>query len=1158
MQESVSQYEDLSGFERLDLGELYFLASRHSIERGLAYYRSYHVESLEWCGDTRTLVASVSGSRPDPYTVSLRLRGGKIQHQCDCAEWNAADGCKHVVAAMAAVFLAVQGKSAGDYDMPEDYAQELRQGLGYRDVGGEDGETDGLHAFSVGAASEVVLTKIGYCGTLHFQVAGDMPHTFLRAAGVSLPNGAYGYSNSRDFSLEAPEVALAEFLECAESHQIPVLIEMDGVAHALRVDNAPCRERIVFAWTNDSVAKRHQFLSQDGALLDVYQRIDETPLVILQDGRVLQCDNEIEGSLNETVGFFAEPRSEAVIAAAGFNEGTPLFYEEATLNNPEDVAFRVDGKPATLRMLPAEETTLQLKLDGVVNAADELEGLRFGLYLKGSNATISLNAIGRDFVEPLLEAGGTLLGAKYRVRALFDLIRRMLSADSEADAGPALSKRPLPKQDFPDLLNQRYGYSAQTAVHSVLRLVEGFGTDKCCVAVDRTNRQWLSVPMDARKIGMLLFSLVDATSREDVGQLHAGMVPVPRGLDSAKALQRIMTVCRALGVEMVFNESEVRTAKVSIDFRGMNGGTGIDWFELHPSIRCGEYTLSGKEWKQLVQGELLLKGADGAWLMPEFDDADTDGIRMLSGWLERQTRKKHGDPGDAHMQISRLEMLDWIALRKRGMKLTLPTEAEEVFESLTRFNALGRFTSPPGFKAKLREYQNEGCAWIDFLYQHRFGACLADDMGLGKTVQTIGFLFKYLQDRKRAAAVGTSVLIVLPPSLVFNWFDEFERFAPDIKVMEANSRRAFRAALGKAEVLLTTYDRVRMDVDTFREHAFDIVVFDEAHNLKNVSAARTKAAAKLRRRFTLCLTGTPVENNVSEFFSVMSTAVPGIFGSIRDFKEAFKEDPDRLLARARPFILRRKKEKILKELPPKEEHELFLEMSPMQKEIYARTVAEVKAEIAHAYEGRPEQQAGIVALAAILRLRQVCVSPEILGKPLKEPAPKFAYMAEKLEELRSEGHAALVFSQFHGGLNEMEKVAAECGFDYLRMDGKTPVSRRKQIVADFQAGDGPPFFFISLKTGGVGLNLTRANYVFHLDPWWNPAVENQASDRAHRIGQTRSVFVQRLIMRHTIEERMLELKAHKAKLFRQLIDEPGGHSTGAGLSRSDFDFLISG
>ena len=447
--------------------------------------------------------------------------------------------------------------------------------------------------------------------------------------------------------------------------------------------------------------------------------------------------------------------------------------------------------------------------------------------------------------------------------------------------------------------------------------------------------------------------------------------------------------------------------------------------------------------------------------------------------------------------------------------------------------------------------------WLDYLHEHQLGGCLADDMGLGKTVQTIAFLAACFE-RGLNAKKGAPVLIVLPPSLVFNWLDEWERFAPGIRVRDCLRKADWEDVLKEAEIVLTTYDRMRLDIQELEKRRFEIVVFDEAHNLKNISASRTRAAARLNRRFTLCLTGTPVENNASEFYSVLTAAVPGIFGSHQDYKEAFRKQSERILGRSRPFILRRTKQAILKELPKKEENVLRLEMAPLQKEIYTRTVAEVREEIAEAFADRPEQQAGIVALAAILRLRQVCVSPALLGKEMPEAAPKFAYMADKLEELQSEGHAALVFSQFIGGLDAMEAVARERGIKYLRMDGRTPVAKRKGIVADFQADDGPSFFFISLKTGGVGLNLTRANYVFHLDPWWNPAVENQATDRAHRIGQRRAVFVQRLIMQHSIESRMMELKNRKADLFRQLVETPGAKTARAGLSRDDFNYLLEG
>ena len=312
----------------------------------------------------------------------------------------------------------------------------------------------------------------------------------------------------------------------------------------------------------------------------------------------------------------------------------------------------------------------------------------------------------------------------------------------------------------------------------------------------------------------------------------------------------------------------------------------------------------------MILGQLSAGGKDGSLIMPQIEGGE-GGLEMLAELLRPQRQKPDGTKAEADdtLQVSRLEMLDWIMLRKHGVHVTLPEEAENLFSSLSQFNGVGDFVKPASLNADLRPYQQEGCAWIDFLYHHRFGACLADDMGLGKTVQTIGFLARYFEQNPNLTRA--SVLIVLPPSLVFNWQEEFVRFAPSLKVMDSLRKSAWHDALREAQVILTTYDRVRLDLEAMEGTRFEIVVFDEAHNLKNVSAARTKAAAHINRRFTLCLTGTPVENNASEFYSVMSAAVPGIFGTLKAFKEYFREAPDRILGRSRPFILRRTKDKIL-------------------------------------------------------------------------------------------------------------------------------------------------------------------------------------------------------------------------------------------------------
>lgn len=1143
-----NRLDGLEGFERLDVGELYYIGNRQFVEQGLAYYRNFAVEGLEWDGQAKRLSASVSGSGMKQYDVWLQIRTGRLEHGCDCSEWVTYGGCKHAVAATAAMFLAVQGKSVGGADMPPDYAQDLRKQLGYRDVGGTPGASEGGE---IDEATELWLTEIRDLGNLDFQIDGPMPTEFLRAVGVTLPS-SYGFSVVREFSLNVGEVDFANFLAEAKAHEIVVSVGISGENMPLELRKSPCTLRVVYDYTEDEVRRELRFEDAKKKVLTPYSLIPRSPYVILTDGsvrKVKDVGGERAGDLGPVV-LSTDPES--------FNETAYQRDYAQMLAAGKSHAFQIDGEVVRPEAIGSKEVKICLDLRAVENAAGERESLEYDLFARVGKLELDLYRYQSTLLNSVTgTAYGTLLSAKRRVRSLLDLIRRVLSAQEEGRMVDLHESA----EHFPELLSEEYGSVVRQIVDNVVQHCGNTRTDTPRLVVDDRGGRWLACEVPFSKVAMLLFSMFDAVTRDDLKGLGDGVMQLSRHESSDGVLQRLVSVCAALGMQVRFNDKAIRSAPLTINLQGSHGGAGkdIDWFELHPSITCADRTITAAEWKRLIRGQLFLESADGSLIMPQVGEGEADGLQMIAEVLQRGTNNREGgvNPANGRLQISRLEMLDWIALRRKGVQLELPDSVEAVFESLQKFDGLKEFTPPKSLQTELRPYQKEGCAWIEFLYQHRFGACLADDMGLGKTVQTIAFLASHFEQSGHSKKLA-SVLIVVPPSLVFNWLDEFERFAPHLRVVDCLSRAQWQPALENAQVILTTYDRVRIEAKTMEAHEFEVLVFDEAHNLKNVATARTKAAAKLNRRFTLCLTGTPVENNVSEFYSVLNATVPGIFGALKDFKDNYREHPQRTLRRAAPFVLRRTKEKILKELPKKEEHELFLEMSPVQKEIYTRTISKVREEVALAYEDRPEQQAGIVALAAILRLRQVCVSPALLGKPMDEPAPKFSHMADQLEELEAEGNAALVFSQFIGGLDQMEAVAKARGISYLRMDGRTPVSQRKDLVRRFQSEDGPSFFFISLKTGGVGLNLTRANYVFHLDPWWNPAVENQASDRAHRIGQLRSVFVQRLIMKHTIEARMLELKAQKAELFRQLVEEPGGKSASASLSRRDFDYLLNG
>jgi SNF2 family DNA or RNA helicase len=289
--------------------------------------------------------------------------------------------------------------------------------------------------------------------------------------------------------------------------------------------------------------------------------------------------------------------------------------------------------------------------------------------------------------------------------------------------------------------------------------------------------------------------------------------------------------------------------------------------------------------------------------------------------------------------------------------------------------------------------------------------------------------------------------------------------------------------------------------------------------------------------------------------------LPGLMGDFKRFREAMNQPNGHYnpLARTKPFVLRRTKERILKELPPKVESDMYLDLSDEQKRFYTRAVADVRQEVMTAFEDKPSQQAGIVALAALTRLRQICVSPALIDPTHTEVSPKMTHLVAKLEELRQEGHAALVFSQFTKSLDHLELHLKATDIPWQRLDGSTPQDKRKTLVEAFQKGTGPGVFLISLKAGGAGLNLTRASYVFHIDPWWNPAVENQASDRAHRMGQKQTVFIQRLLMRHTIEEKIMQLKAEKRALFDQVMDgsDEDRRTSGSLITKDDFKFLLA-
>lgn len=580
-----------------------------------------------------------------------------------------------------------------------------------------------------------------------------------------------------------------------------------------------------------------------------------------------------------------------------------------------------------------------------------------------------------------------------------------------------------------------------------------------------------------------------------------------------------------------------------------------DWFELKPEIRCNGEILTPDELLSLFSDGGMVSRNGKLMLM---DEVSAQVLAMFTVAMPSSRKKKKGE--QELVRVPRLQILDWLQLRSHGVEVKLSPDDARILENLLNFSSIAERPMPVGLNATLRQYQADAWYWLAFLYEHRFGACLADDMGLGKTLQGITLLAGIMSgELASAAAPGTPHLVVAPPSLLFNWEAELARFLPSARVMLYTGSGRSCNEFANHDVIITSYGIVQRDCDSLAEHRFNVMIFDEAQMVKNLQAATSNAVRKLKGSFVLALTGTPVENHLGEYFAIMDLCLPGLLGRREEFSRTLAREgaagTTRLIGRTKPFVLRRTKQLIAAELPPKIEMDIPLELTTKQKLFYQRTVEEVRGQVKEAYDSHLPAQARIIALAAILRLRQICLAPVLASPGASDASPKLEFLAGQLAELRDEGHSALVFSQFTSYLNIIEKGLRERGFSYLRLDGSTPVSQRKNLVQAFQNSDAPLVFLISLKAGGKGLNLTRATYVYHMDPWWNPAVENQASDRAHRIGQTGQVTITRLIMRHTIEEKMMALKEQKTKLYKAILEDGTGGG-GAGLTMDDFAFLL--
>jgi superfamily II DNA or RNA helicase len=581
-------------------------------------------------------------------------------------------------------------------------------------------------------------------------------------------------------------------------------------------------------------------------------------------------------------------------------------------------------------------------------------------------------------------------------------------------------------------------------------------------------------------------------------------------------------------------------------------GSGVDWFDLQGSLQFETTSASLPRLLEAVRrGDGVIKLDDGSFgLLPE-------------EWL-----KKYGAlaglgvaEGDSlRFKRNQVGFLD--ALLAAQPQVSVDAAFTQARQTLQSFSGVQALDPPKGFKGELRPYQRDGLGWLQFLRTFGFGGCLADDMGLGKTVQVLAMLEARRQLRVKDKRIGPS-LAVVPKSLVFNWQQEAARFAPQLRVLDHTGATRVKGTQHFIEydLLLTTYGTLRNDAEDFKDVRFDYVILDEAQAIKNAKSESAKAARLLQADHRLALSGTPIENHLGELWSLVEFLNPGMLGAASIFQNAtgatrtIDEDTRSMLSQAlRPFFLRRTKTQVLKDLPPKVEQTLYCELDVKQRKLYDELRHHYRNTLLERVDKLGIGRAKIQILEALLRLRQAAIHPGLIdSKRVRESSAKLDLLLPQLQEAIDEGHKTLVFSQFTGMLAILRDRLDRDGVTYEYLDGKT--RDREARVTRFQTDPGCKLFLISLKAGGTGLNLTAAQYVFLLDPWWNPAVEAQAIDRAHRIGQPERVFAYRLIARDTIEEKVLQLQNSKRELADAILG--AGDSVLRALGKEDLEMLLA-
>ncbi|NUM59504.1 MAG: DEAD/DEAH box helicase [Bdellovibrionaceae bacterium] len=591
----------------------------------------------------------------------------------------------------------------------------------------------------------------------------------------------------------------------------------------------------------------------------------------------------------------------------------------------------------------------------------------------------------------------------------------------------------------------------------------------------------------------------------------------------------------------------------------------INWFELSP-----KFFLMGQE----VGPENILRlGSRGIieyenkfYLVPKTQILSLSLLenfwRQLQKGKEESLKKKNRDQ---YYPLPQNQTISLLAMRKRGIPIHGDSHWEKLCDFYDNLGSTSRtLTLPKSIQANLKSYQKQGVQWLNDLYELRLGALLADDMGLGKTLQTLCFL-EILREKKEMGLV----LIIVPSSLVFNWHSEIDKFIPTLPKTILTSQKINSLSGLKDQIVILTYGLLLEHQSEIKKIEWNIVVFDEAQNLKNIMAKRTSIARSLQARFKIALSGTPMENHYGELYSLIDILVPGSLGPLQDFRKSYVNSPviaieliQDLKLKIKPLILRRSKKEILDQLPEKQEITIPIAFEDQQKEIYFNVALAHNQRIQDALTSRGQAQVQLEMFTALLRLRQICSDPAALPEVKYEKTPpKLEILLESLKEIIESGESALIFTQFLQTLEHIQTLLIQASIPVYSLHGGVSINKRQKILSEFENNSKGSVLLMTLKTGGVGLNLVKASYVFHIEPWWNSAVENQATDRAHRMGQTKVVQVFKYIIHESLEEKIQLLKNRKDTLFNSLLTKNENLEVKISeiktLNKEDFDYLLA-